>query len=83
VDELTAAGVHLTRHGAALRYQTRPGVTIAPYRERIAAHKPDLLTLLHLQEEIVAAATTALASFDRAAYDELWRRWQALQEEMS
>jgi hypothetical protein len=36
-----------------------------------------------LQDEIVSAATTALSSFDRAAYDELWRCWQALQEEMS
>jgi hypothetical protein len=37
-------------------------------------------TLLALQDEIVAAATAAQSAFDRAAYDELWRRWYVLQD---
>ena len=41
----------------------------------------DAATLLALQDEIVAAASAARDAFDRAAYDELWRRWHALQHE--
>jgi hypothetical protein len=81
VDRLAAAGVRLSLAGDALRYRTRPGVSIAPYREQMVTNKPALIALLRLQDEIVAAATTALASFDRAAYDELWCRWQVLQAE--
>jgi hypothetical protein len=81
LDELAAVGVRLSLAGDALRYQTRPGVSIAPYREQITTNKSALIALLRLQDEIVAAATPALASFDRAAYDELWRRWQVLQAE--
>ena len=44
--ELDAAGVRLSLAGGDLRFQTRPGVSIAPYRERIAAHKPALVVLL-------------------------------------
>ena len=79
VDELAAAGVRLSLAGDDLRYQTKPGVSIAPSREQIVTNKPALIALLRLQDEIVAAASAARASFDRAAYDELWRRWHALQ----
>jgi hypothetical protein len=81
LDELAAAGVRLSLAGDALRYQTRPGVSIAPYREQITAHKPALVALLALQDEIVAAASAARDAFDRAAYDALWARWHALAEQ--
>jgi hypothetical protein len=80
VDELHKAGIRLTPAGDDLRFQTRPGVSIAPYREEISAHKPALLAELRLREEIVAAATTAQAAFDRQHFDQLWERWHALHE---
>jgi hypothetical protein len=58
-----------------------PGADLDQYRLSIREHKPELLTLLVLQDDIVAAATPAQSAFNRAAYDELWRRWYALQEE--
>jgi hypothetical protein len=48
--ELAAAGITLTRHGDRLHYQTRPGVRIAPYRERIIESKPALLEALGERE---------------------------------
>jgi len=74
--ELEAAGVRLSLAGDGLRFQTRPGVSIAPYRERIAAHKPALLTEL-LKAAIIEAVTVEPEQFDRPAYDALWARWQA------
>jgi hypothetical protein len=44
--ELEASGVRLTLAGDGLRCRTRPGVSIAPFRERIAAHRPALLATL-------------------------------------
>jgi hypothetical protein len=48
--ELQAAGVRLslpaTNGRLDLRYQTRPGVSIAPFAARIRAHKPALVRLL-------------------------------------
>ena len=43
---LEAAGVRLTRSGDDLHYETRSGVTLAPYRERILANKPALCRVL-------------------------------------
>jgi hypothetical protein len=77
--ELEAAGVHLTRHGDRLHYQTSPGVRIAPYAEAMRAHEPGLLREL-VQREIVAAASVEPAQFDRDAYDRLWARWYALEK---
>jgi hypothetical protein len=57
VADLDAAGVHLTRVGDDLRFETQPGVTIAPYRERILASKPALLSILGGES---ASATSAL-----------------------
>jgi hypothetical protein len=74
--ELEAAGVRLSLAGDALRFQTRPGVGIAPYRERIAAHKPALMAEL-LKARIIAAVDVEPADFDRAEYDRLWTRWKA------
>jgi hypothetical protein len=37
--------------------------------------------LLELQLEIVRASTVAAEAFDRTYYDELWRRWYAVQED--
>ena len=79
--ELTSAGLSLTHSGDDLHYRTRPGVRIAPYREQIITHKPALLTLLALQDEIVRAASAAQNAFDRVAYDALWQRWYAWQNE--
>jgi hypothetical protein len=81
LDELAAAGVRLSLEGDALRYQTRPGVGIAPYREQIAVHKLVLVTELRLREEIIAAASAAHSRFDRQQYDRLWGEWHALQAE--
>jgi hypothetical protein len=80
VDALASAGVRLSLADDGLHYQTRPGVSIAPYREQITEHKPALLAELRLREEIVAAAPAVHACFDRQRYDELWRRWGELQE---
>jgi hypothetical protein len=44
--ELDAAGVRLSLAGDDLHFQTRPGVSIAPYREQITANKPALLAAL-------------------------------------
>lgn len=76
--ELDAAGVRLSLAGGDLRYRTRAGVSIAPYQERIAAHKPALLAEL-LKARIIAAVTVAPERFDRAAYDRLWEQWDALE----
>jgi hypothetical protein len=54
--DLEAAGVHLTRVGDDLRYETRPGVPIAPYRERILANKPALLSILGNDVQPAASA---------------------------
>src|SRR5688572_23924343 len=77
LDELAVAGVRLSLAGDDLRYQTRPGVSLAPYREQITAHKPALLAELRLREEIVAAAMIATVAFDRRRYDALWEHWHA------
>jgi hypothetical protein len=74
--ELEAAGVRLSLAGDALRFQTRPGVAIAPYRERITANKPALLAEL-LKARIIAAVDVEPADFDRAEYDRLWTLWKA------
>ena len=52
--ELEAAGVRLSLAGDDLRFQTRPGVSIAPYRESIAASKPALLAELRWRNELAA-----------------------------
>ncbi len=74
--ELEAAGVRLSLAGDDLRFQTRPGVRIAPFREQIAAHKPALLAEL-LQRQIIKVVTVEPADFDRAEYDRLWTLWKA------
>ena len=81
LTELEEVGVHLSLGGEDLRFQTRPGVSIAPCRKRIQDHKPALLALLALQDEIVRTASAARDAFDRQHYDELWRRWHARQEQ--
>ena len=74
--DLEAAGVRLSLAGDELRYQTRPGVSIAPYRDRITAHKPALLVEL-LQRRIIETVTVAPEHFDRTELDRLWARWKA------
>jgi hypothetical protein len=74
--ELDAAGVRLSLVGADLRVQTRPGVSIAPYREHIRERKPALLREL-LQRRITEALNVEPEHFDRPAYDALWVLWHA------
>ena len=74
--ELEAAGVRLSLAGDDLRFQTRPGVRIGPYRAQITAHKPALLAEL-LKARIIEAVTVEPADFDRAEYDRLWILWKA------
>jgi hypothetical protein len=57
--DLEAAGVHLSLAGDDLRFQTRPGVSIAPYRARIAAHKPALVAELRNREPVTATRPPA------------------------
>jgi hypothetical protein len=78
--ELAAAGVHVSRDGDSLRVRGGRDGSIAPFLETIRHHKPALLLEL-LQTEIVAAASIDPAHFDRQHYDELWRRWRALNQE--
>ena len=81
LTELEAAGIRATAMGDTLRVRAKPGVDLTPYRDDIRQHKSTLLALLALQDEIVAAAGAARDAFDRQHYDELWRRWHALQAE--
>jgi len=75
--DLQATGITLTRTGDRLHYRTRPGVSIAPYREHIAANKPALFREL-VQREIVAAATAEPAHFDQKSLDELHQQLRPL-----
>ena len=74
--ELDAAGVRLSLADDGLRFQTRLGVCIAPYRDQITAHKPALVAEL-LKARIIEAVTVEPAEFDRAEYDRLWTLWKA------
>jgi hypothetical protein len=75
LHELEAAGVRLHLADDRLRAEISPGADLGPFRERIRQHRPALLSLLALQDEIVAAASAARDAFDREAYDALWVRW--------
>jgi hypothetical protein len=68
--ELEAAGVRLTLAGGDLRYRTRAGISIVPYRERIVTHKPALVAEL-LKARIIAVVTVDPALFDREEYERL------------
>jgi hypothetical protein len=79
LTELAAGGIRLGRDGDALVADVLPGADLDPFRERIRQHRPALLTLLALQDEIVRAASVAQDAFSRRHYDELWAEWHALQ----
>lgn len=81
LDELAAAGVRLSPEGDDLIAAIPAGVSLDPCRSRIRDSKPALLAALHLQAQIVAAATAASAAFDRATYDALWQQWYAIQDQ--
>lgn len=76
--ELEAAGIRLHLDGDDLLAAIGAGATLDPYRARIAANKPALVTELRLRRAIIAAATAEPDVFDRAAYDALWSQWNAL-----
>jgi hypothetical protein len=78
LSELEAAGVRLSLADGGICFQTRPGVSIAPFRERIMAQKPALLAEL-LKARIIAALDVEPADFDRTEYDRLWMLWKAHQ----
>ena len=50
--ELEQAGIRLSRSGDSLRYQTRPSVSIAPFREQIIEHKSELIAALIERETV-------------------------------
>ena len=75
---LEAAGIRLRRDGGDLLVSSGHGASLDPFRQRIREFKPQLLAVLELQEQIVAAASVAPSQFDRRHYDALWRRWHAL-----
>ena len=75
--DLDAVGVCLSLAGDDLRYRTRPGVSIAPYVVRIAAHKSALLREI-LQRRIVEAVDVAPEHFDAEQYDQLQQQRSAL-----
>ena len=77
LDDLDATGVRLSLAGDDLRYRTRPGVSIAPYVERIRQDKPALLKEL-LQRQITAAVTVEPECFNREAYEALCQHWHTL-----
>ena len=81
IDELAGMGIRLSRDGDDLAADVLPGASLAPYRDRIREHKPALLNLLALQDEIVRTASAARDAFDRQLYDGLWERWHALHDE--
>jgi hypothetical protein len=50
--EMEGLGIHITREGDTLRVRGKPGVRLAPHRERIVANKPALLAVLREREEV-------------------------------
>lgn len=76
--ELEAAGIQVTREGDVLRVRGEPGVTLAPYIDRIRELKPEILTYLTLplQARIIAVATVEPGQFDRAVFDALMATWE-------
>jgi hypothetical protein len=80
-DELMGIGIRLSRDGDDLIADVLPSADLDAYRDQIISHKPALLAMLALQEEIVRTATAARDGFDHAAYDALWERWHALHDE--
>jgi hypothetical protein len=81
LSAIESTGIRLHAEGDQLRAEIPAGADLGPFRERIRQHKPALLAEFRLREQIIAAATVATEVFDRQHYDELWRRWHALQKE--
>ena len=59
LTELDDVGVRLSLDGDDLRFQTRPGVSIAPYRERITASKRALVARLRARQPVIATVPPA------------------------
>jgi hypothetical protein len=78
LDDLAGAGVRLSLAGDDLRYQTRPGISIDHFRDRIREHKPALVRELRLRKQIIAALDVEPADFDRGLYERLMVLWAAL-----
>ncbi len=74
--ELDAAGITITRDGDNLNVRGAPGVSLAPYLDRIREHKPALLAEL-LKVRIVAVLNVEREHFDRPEYQRLLARWNA------
>jgi hypothetical protein len=82
LTELSDAGITLTRNGDRLHYQTRPGVTIGPYRAHIREAKPELLAALREREVLAALADQLEAGWnwlashpDHPEHDAFLERW--------
>jgi hypothetical protein len=52
--ELEAADIRLCRDGDDLIAEIRPGASLAPFRERILAHKPMILSILADEVQVAA-----------------------------
>ncbi len=74
--ELDAPGITVTREGDSLNVRGAPGVSLAPYLDRIRGNKPALLAEL-LQVRIIAILNVERAHFDRPEYERLVSMWNA------
>ena len=54
LQELTATGIHLQCEEGNVRVRAEPGISLAPYLDRIKANKPALLAELRIREEVAA-----------------------------
>jgi len=79
LSELERAGIRLGHDGDGLFAVVLPDAELDPYRARIAEHRSALLSVLHLQDQIVTAATIDPTAFDRGTYEALWTRWYAFE----
>ena len=61
LSDLSAAGIHLRRHGDRLHVEAKPGTLTAELRDRLTANKPELLALLADTTEAMRAHMLALA----------------------
>jgi hypothetical protein len=82
LTDLADAGITLTRNVDRVHYQTRPGVSIAPYRARIREAKTELLAALREREMLAALVDQLEAGWgwladhpDHPQHDAFLERW--------
>ena len=62
IAELAHAGIHLSRRGDRLHVEAKPGSVTPAIRERLAAHKSDLLACLESTSAIRIRLLTIVAA---------------------